>query len=666
MSRCGPIVALLFAGLLAWLAGAPAYAQAQERRVALIVGNDDYKHIVKLNNAANDARAIDARLKAMGWETIVRLNVGRRDLNRAILDFGDRIATGAIGMFFYSGHGIQVQSRNFLVPVDAEIEDEGDLTSEGIDVGSVLFAMEEARNPMNLIILDACRDNPLPRRQASGARGLAAMSAPLGTYVAYSAAPGQKAEDGPKGGNGVFTGELLKAMAEPGLKLEDVLKQATASVRERTGGRQEPWTESRLTGDFYFGGKAAAAAPAAGAIGAVPPGSTDRETVFWQSIQGATNALELEAYLQQFPNGVYSPLARARLDQIRRAQGAGVPVTPPPTVALAQRPAVPQPVAAAPVQSPVPVPGPAPPPALPQQQALVTPAPPPVAAPVPPAPAPLPAGQTFRDCPDCPEMVVIPAGSFTMGSPASEEGRFDNEGPTRRFTLRSFAAGKYEVTRGEFAAFARATNFRPTGGCTVLTNQRWTIDTGKNWQNPGFTQTDRDPVVCVNWDDAQRYVAWLRERTAKPYRLLGEAEWEYAARAGSAAARPWGPSAADACTYANVADAALRRIGAPSWTYHECNDGAATTAPVGSLKPNAFGLYDMIGNANEWVEDCWAANPSALPADGRALVSEGCIIRVLRGGSWYNLPRAARAALRERSVANDRYAFYGFRVGRTN
>ena len=274
-------------------------------------------------------------------------------------------------------------------------------------------------------------------------------------------------------------------------------------------------------------------------------------------------------------------------------------------------------------------------------------------------------GEVFKDCSDCPEMVVIPAGSFDMGSPASEAGRDNDEGPQHRVSVQSFAAGKFEVTRDQFAAFVNATGYNAGNECKTFEGGKYEKRGGRNWQNPGYSQADNHPVVCLNWDDAKAYAAWLSRKTSKSYRLLSEAEWEYAARAGTSTARFWGESPDQACAYANVMDATGKsQVPGVTWEVHNCNDGSAYTAGVGSYKPNAFGLYDMIGNAWEWTEDCRNANYSGAPSDGSAWTSGDCGGRVLRGGSWLYTPQIARAARRSRNGSSFRVIDRGFRLAR--
>ncbi len=282
------------------------------------------------------------------------------------------------------------------------------------------------------------------------------------------------------------------------------------------------------------------------------------------------------------------------------------------------------------------------------------------------------APDTFKDCDVCPEMVVIPAGQFMMGSPSDEEGRDVDEGPVHRVQVPSFALGKYEVTRGQFAAFVRATGYSAGGNC-------W-VDKGggdlrelasKNWRDPNFSQTDRDPVVCVNWNEAKAYVEWLGRETGERYRLPSESEWEYAARAGTTAARYWGNDPDAACTNANVADEFAKQNYSgfvhnySGFTIHNCRDGHVYTAAVGSFRANGFGLYDVLGNVWEWVEDCWIGSYVGALSNGDSWTTGDCDRRDVRGGSWYDHPGFVRAANRWRHGPVIRLTFTGFRVART-
>jgi formylglycine-generating enzyme required for sulfatase activity len=231
-------------------------------------------------------------------------------------------------------------------------------------------------------------------------------------------------------------------------------------------------------------------------------------------------------------------------------------------------------------------------------------------------------GQTFRDCATCPELVVVPAGSFTMGSPENEADRSSDEGPQHTVTFtRPFAMGKYEVTYGEFLSFVKATG-RAMESC---------------FHEPGFPQTERHPATCITWTDAKAYVEWLNSITGSTYRLPTEAEWEYAARAvtrpGTYPSYSFGNSIERLCEYANSAETS-------------CNDGYEGTAPVGSYKPNGFGLHDLHGNVWELIEDCPTDSYSNAPTDGTAASGGNCAKRVIRGGAWVNRAGHLRSANR--------------------
>ncbi len=287
--------------------------------------------------------------------------------------------------------------------------------------------------------------------------------------------------------------------------------------------------------------------------------------------------------------------------------------------------------------------------------------------------------QAFRDCVDCPEMIVIPAGEFMMGSESAELGRSDREGPQRLVRVRKFAAGKFELTRGQWEAFAWSTNRGITAGCFWTGRSGAEVDPIGSWRDVAFNQDDTHPVVCVTWQDAQDYVRWLSQRTRHSYRLMTEAEWEYAARAGSSTPYAWGATASH--EYAN-------------YGADECCSGAASgrdrwinTAPVGAFQSNAFGIHDMHGNVLEWVQDCFANSYAGLSIDGSAYETavtlqltgrfarlngtSSCSYRMLRGGDWANPPAFIRSAYRNFGpgpgalLENYRSGGVGIRIART-
>ena len=667
-------------------ANAPAHADT-ERRVALIIGNDAYKGLKPLDNAVNDARAMAAELKGLGWATTVKVNAGRREMNGAMADFSEQLAGGAVGLFYYAGHGIEAGGQNFLVPVDAVLEREADLSSEAVDAGRLVQAMKTAKNRLNIVILDACRDNPLKGR--SGSRGLAVLPASgAGLFLAYAAGPGEKAEDGAKGANGVFTAELVKALREPGLRIEDVFKKATTGVRARTAGKQVPWVQASIEGDFYFRPGSAARNEAGGAGGG-------NDGLFWSSIKDSRDASDFQAYLDRYPSGDFAALARTRLDKLKGTTqtAALVPPRPEPVLdaldrelvagrkaslrdapeakakliaslsegdtvqvtgkvkgenwyavnrkgqtayvvtdtleepatykerkarevrAAAEEEGLRQQAAAAEEEER-------------QRQQLAALAAAGQERQRQQAAARSP-GSVFRDCADCPEMVVVPAGSFMMGS---DDGSSD-EKPVHPVTIaRAFAVGKYEVTQAEWQAVMGT--------------------------NPSKFSGARNPVEQVSWDDAQDFIRRLNEKVRSvvsvstggdgPYRLLTEAEWEYAARAGTTTTYSCGDSA-----------------GCLSSSAVYSHNSSSRTAQVGSKVANAFGLHDMHGNVWEWVQDCYADSYANAPSDGGLSMGSNACSRVLRGGSWGYDPRYLRSAGRSRRSADGRGSGLGFRLART-
>ncbi len=282
------------------------------------------------------------------------------------------------------------------------------------------------------------------------------------------------------------------------------------------------------------------------------------------------------------------------------------------------------------------------------QQALV-------AEPAPPAPepAPKPSRQAFE-----PEMVLIPAGTFEMGSETGDS----DEKPVHAWKMGEFYMSKYETTRGQFAAFVSDTDYQTEAekgdGCYGWSGNSWEKKKEFTWRNMGFSQEDTHPVACVSWNDAVAYSAWLSKKTGKTYRLPTEAEWEYAARAGTTTERYWGDDVGKACAYANVADLTAKKK-FPEWTIHNCEDGYVYTAPVGRKKANSFGLYDMLGNVWEWTCSEYGAY-----SEGKQVKCNQSVTgqRVLRGGSWFNFAILVRSASRYGLDATYRSFTLGFRL----
>ncbi len=287
-------------------------------------------------------------------------------------------------------------------------------------------------------------------------------------------------------------------------------------------------------------------------------------------------------------------------------------------------------------------------------------------------------GDVIQDCDDCPRMVVINAGSFEMGTPtgAYEVNVESGEGPPIQITIRkAYAIGETEVTIGHYRAFVEATGFKTGPGCQVfLPGGGGTTDPDANWASPVQPRraTDNHPVSCINYQEMVTYADWLTEITGHTYRMPSESEWEYAARAGTTAPRPWGGSTSFegvslslTCEHANGYDIAAQREYTFAWPYARCNDGYADVAPVASFQKSAWGLYDMMGNQWEMVEDCHTGSYWGRPPDERAWFWEGgCPRRVVRGGGWYSRPTNVRPARRASGDVNSRGNDLGFRLVR--
>ena len=621
----------LLAAVLAAALGAAAEAAGQGpagRRVALVVGNGAYTGVSPLDNPPNDAADVTAALRRLDFDVVSRFDADEDAMDDALAEFEDRSAGADLALVFYAGHGLEMNGANYLVPVDARLDTAAAVRRETIALDSVIDAAAGART--RIVILDACRNNPFARSMRGATRanvrpgGLAAVSTGEGLLVAYAAAAGRVALDGEGSRNSPYTAALLRHLAAPGVEVRVMFGNVGGAVAAATGD-QQPFIYTSLTGEHYLGGRpspTAAGGPAAaggggGASASASAAALQAETALWQSIESRPTLAKYEAYLSQYPNGTFAALARLEAAALR-SDPPGASGRPPSRPASAADP-------------------------RPSRRA----------------------GERFRDCAECPELVVVPAGSFTMGSPSSEAVRLENEGPQRRVTIPSpLAVGVYEVTRGEFGRFVSATGHATGGRCYSYEDGSWRWVDGRGWRDPGFAQTDDHPVVCVSWEDAQAYVRWLSRETGARYRLLSESEWEYAARGGTASSRYWGSSSSGQCVHANGADssASLASLG---WGV-SCSDGFARTSRVGSYTSNGFGLYDVVGNVWEWVEDCWHEDYAGAPSGGSAWTSGGdCGLRVLRGGSWIDDPRLLRSAYRYRNSAGIRDAFGGFRVSRT-
>ena len=668
--RCGGLCRVLAGAALVAAFAPPAapWGATAAGRVALVVGNGTYAHIGRLPNPENDAADMTAALQRLGFEVTTVRDADRTAMTEALRVFTRESVGADVSLVFYAGHGLEMDGVNYLVPVDARLERDTDVRFEAVELDYVLAATVGA--DLRVVILDACRNNPLARSMHRTGVSRSVSRGSFGdldesllgneTLVAYAAAAGTTADDG-TGRNSPYTSALLSYLEQP-LEIGLLFREIRARVLEATDGRQRPHEYASLLGEHYL--RAATGAdpraveaalkldrsarrlvqqgltragfspgPADGVFGPAtrgairgwqmsrgtaatgyldaagaaalgvpiaapsPPSATflpapvsvsvaaplaaarvpvaeltRAETVFWESMRDSTNTSDFEAYLARWPSGIYAPLATNRLTALREAETEAAAVDPLP----AWKP-----------------------------------------------------GEVFRDCPTCPEMVVIPAGRFRMGCVSGRDCD-DDERPVHDVEVPAFALGVYEVTFEEYDHFARATRRdRPND---------------EGWGRGGR------PVINVSWEDATAYAAWLSAETGEEYRLPSESEWEYAARAGSTTQYSWGDDVGR--NRANCDGCGSR------WDDER-------SAPAGSFEANPWGLHDMHGNVWERLEDCWHENYTRAPRDGSAWTTGGdCGRRVSRGGSWRLHRRELRSANRSLASAGSRHEQAGLRVAR--
>jgi Caspase domain len=311
------IRALIAILTLACLAADPAAAQ---KRVALVIGNSAYQYTSTLVNPANDARLMAEKLRATGFEVLEYINLGHQGMRRAFATYTSRMESygrDTVGLIFYAGHGLQVNGQNYIMPVDARIKKESDVEVEALNASTLMRSITLSGNKLNVIILDACRNNPYRATFRSASRGLARMDAPVGSLVAFSTAPGMVAADG-TGSNSPYSESLARAITTPGLKIEEMFKRVRNDVFKQTKGSQVPWESSSIFNDFYFAPTVAAPKPSA-APGTSPAGNAGQ---VWVTIQATTSTAVLKAFISQFPTSVYATFAKARLNELQLKTGS--------------------------------------------------------------------------------------------------------------------------------------------------------------------------------------------------------------------------------------------------------------------------------------------------------------------------------------------------------
>jgi formylglycine-generating enzyme required for sulfatase activity len=669
--------------LLLW----PCVLRAQaEKRIALLIGNRDYKPGVgALTNPLNDIRVVGDALKAVGFEVLKPTqNATRSAMLRAILEFAAKLkAAGpdAIGFLYYSGHGIASGGENYLVPVDVEEPSTMELNVQGVKQSEVLSILRgEAPNAAHYLVLDACRNT---LRGTRGGKGFVPAGQQSGVLVAFATEPGKTASDlGP--GSGPYAAALAAELVKPAQNDLLMFHNVRVAVMDKTNGDQVPWTEDGIQRRqrVQFGASAPAMLPSAEQV-PVASSRLSEAAEAWGVVKDETNFGPLEAYIARYNDTFYAELARQRIQELKK-------VAPPtatgklscesylgssmceldvncawsantkqcqrksgsPPTALLEAPPVAKPPSCVGIEV-----------LVGHERRCLKPK------------------DTFKDCAECPEMVVIPEGEFLMGSTAAEIGTvsserpdltkyFNWEAPQRQIKIaRKLAIGRSHITRGEFSAFVVATNHKTEAGCYVRNGGEWKVDPSRNWRSPGFEQTDRHPVVCVSWIDANAYADWLSKLTGRKYRLLSEAEAEYAARATTRASQmprySFGNETKDLCAYGNGANrTGIVSLGWEPEQVAPCASGYIYTAPVASFSANAWGLYDVHGNAWSWTADCWNDTLEKVPADGSSQTTGDCALRVVRGGSWANGPRDLRSAARDNNRIGERTANLSFRLAR--
>jgi formylglycine-generating enzyme required for sulfatase activity len=720
----------------------------QAKRIALVMGNDNYTSVSKLQKAGNDATAMARELKAAGFTVQLHKDLNYRGMVRAVEAFTNNITGGDEVVVFFAGHGVQIRNGSYLLPTDIEANSESEVEKTAYELLALTDKISEAKPAFSLVMVDACRDNPLKSkgRNIGNARGLSAIEPPKGQMVVYSASRGQQAldrlSDKDPNPNGVFTREFITQMQKPGVRIEDIMRSVQDSVEtlaKSVSHEQRPAVYNEARGNFYFFGPTTVQVTPA----QQKPDTNAIELALWESVKNATTAVEIQAYLNRFPNGFFAEVARVRIDAFGRASAERVAsennlrlteearVKEQQRLALeaqnqekirlaqeakqieqerlmaeqkvkeqervaafntqklvdekareeaerkvaleraaqelakqrdaeqakllahekafkdeverinlataaieraqrmaaqaeAERSANKPSVNLTPTETSVAQNGQSEFDRVIEEARLEssqsrleteksvqdfinrnTP------------------GSSFKDCETCPEMVVVPAGNFKMGSSTSWFSSTkppENEQPARNVSVKSFAIGKFEVTQ-----------------------KQWRELMGND---PSKFKGDELPVEQVSWEDVQIFLGKLSSKTGKAYRLPSESEWEYSALAGQQTEYPSGDTIFG-----------LNRL---SW-YKEISD---TTEVVGTKASNKFELFDMYGNVEEWTSDCSNQNYVKAPTDGSPWLEGLCSFRVVRGGAWSHSVKYLRSKSRHQVHQRSKEDNLGFRVVR--
>lgn len=679
------------------------FLPVQAKRVALVMGNDNYTAVSKLQKAGNDASAMARELKNAGFIVQLHKDLNYRGMVRAVEAFTNNITGGDEVVVFFAGHGVQIKSGSYLLPTDIEANSESEVEKTAYELLALTDKISEAKPAFSLVLVDACRDNPLKSRGRSvgNARGLSSIEPPKGQMVVYSASRGQQAldrlSDKDPNPNGVFTREFIAQMQKPGVRIEDLMRGVQDSVEtlaKSVNHDQRPAVYNEARGNFYFFGPTTVQVTQA----QQKSDTNALELALWESVKNAATIGEIQTYLNRFPNGFFAELARLRIAsmnaanieksklenlkklaaensqritnekikeeserkiaaqilEIELSQQRAKPITDGAQQKILAEEKAAQEAAErialttaaidraeriasqsetlnsenkSSIKQNLPTSNDAEsgvnrviektrPDSLQNRiesektiQEVIN--------------KNIP-GSYFKECKDCPEVVVIPSGSFLMGSSSSWFSAIKppaTEQPSRTVSINSFAIGKYEVTQ-----------------------KQWREIMGTS---PSEFEGDNLPVEQVSWDEVQEFLKKLSTLTGSLYRLPSEAEWEYAALAGQQTEYVSGNN--------------FSEIGKFAWYFE---NSEFKTHNVGELSPNKFGLFDMYGNVEEMTSDCFNANFLNAPTDGSAWYEGLCEFRVVRGGSWRGTPRYLRAKSRTSTNVKVKDSLMGFRVVR--
>ena len=575
------VTKLLTMGMLAFLMAATAIA---ETRLALVIEQQDYSGALSdVTSAPQEADEIQAALQQTGFTVTRKTNLNRKALDWALSDFRamlEQAGPDAVGFVYYTGHGAQHPRTgdSYLLGVNARLNSASDFAAYGLDMKSQRDGFAATGAKAVFLVFDACRNIPAVPGYKANTKGLNRVEARADMLIAYATSLGDVAEEG------IYAPILAEELVRSGQSAETAFINAQRRVATQTGRTQLPWTNNLLYNEVCF----------AGCTRATPElkdlrNMSATETYF----HSLSTPCEFRDFAAAYPTHSLTPIAKTRAEDCKdgktRTEQAQMPAMFM-TVGDTQAPA-----------------------STHQPGDTIR--------------------DTLKDGTKGPEMVVVPAGSFMMGSPKSEEGRHNNEGPQRRVTIgQAFAVGKFEVSWAEWEKCVAA------GACETDSDEGW----GKG----------NRPVIYVGWRGAQAYAAWLSQQTGQTYRLLTEAEWEYAARARTTGRFSWGGN-----------DPTCLRGASNGANFSSCTSDR--TEAVGFSAPNRFGLHDMHGNVYEWVQDCYANRYSGAPDDGSASETRSCPTRVIRGGSLFSEPQDLRSANRNGIPSDFGASELGFRLART-